>query len=384
MRRLVFYVVFSIFVIAGCGDIGQSTDGMTTVATEIFTTEACANENEISKDSLSAQEFVDDMGVGWNLGNSLDPVDCTWVLNDLDYETAWGNGKVTRELIHFIKAEGFDTIRIPVTWTNHVGAAPEYLINDNWMARVQEIVDWCMEEDLYVIINMHHENGWLTKASTDYDGVMTKYRNIWTQIASRFGGYSEKLIFESMNEIGFDDLGTQEGCKLLNEINREFVELVRNSGQNNKERYLMLAGYWTDIDSTCQGVMLPKDDRVILSVHYYSPAEFAIADSESSWGYAAAWGTEADFSYLQGQMDKLKKNFIDKGIPVVMGEYGCIIKDKDEASRVLYLSSVAQYCRWYGICPILWDNGEEIDRDNLVWRTNGLAEGILDWNKNLE
>ncbi len=377
MRRLVLHIAILMLVMVGCTDACGSIDE-TVTATEITTTEPFANENELSKDELSAQEFVDNMGVGWNLGNSLDPVDCTWVLNDLDYETAWGNGKVTRELIHFIKTEGFDTIRIPVTWTNHVSGAPEYVINEAWMARVQEIVDWCIEEDLYVIINMHHESGWLTGASEDYEGVMAKYRSIWTQIANRFGGYSEKLIFESMNEIGFDDLGTQEGCKLLNKINGEFVELVRNSGQNNKERYLMLAGYWTDIDSTCEGVVLPEDDRAILSVHYYSPAEFAIADSGSSWGYAATWGTEADFAYLQGQMDKLKTNFIDKGIPVVMGEYGCIIKDKDEASRVLYLSSVAQYCRKYGICPILWDNGEEIDREKLVFRTKGLAEGIFE------
>ncbi|MBQ2803588.1 MAG: cellulase family glycosylhydrolase [Lachnospiraceae bacterium] len=325
----------------------------------------------------TALEFVQNMGCGWNLGNTLDPVDCTWLTNDLDYETAWGNERTTKELIQFIKAEGFDTIRIPVTWTNHVTEAPDYVINEEWLNRVQEIVNWCVEEDMYIILNMHHEAGWLTKASTDYDKTMEKYRSIWTQLANRFGGYSDKLIFESMNEIGFDDLGVEKGCELLNQINAEFVQLIRSTGSNNTERYLLLAGYWTDIDSSCQGIQMPEDERVILSVHYYSPAQFAIAEAGNSWGYESTWGTKEDFAYLEGQMEKLKVSFLDKGIPVIVGEYGCIIKDKEPASRILYLASVANYCKEYGICPILWDNGEELDRANLRWRTEGLAEQIL-------
>lgn len=333
--------------------------------------------SEVTQSAQTSLKFVESMGYGWNLGNTLDPVDCTWVSGDLEYETAWGNVRTTKELIQFIKAEGFDTIRIPVTWTNHVGEAPDYIIREEWMDRVQEIVDWCVEEDVYIIINMHHESGWLTQASTDYDGTMQKYRSIWAQIADRFGNYSDKLIFESMNEIGFDDLDEEKGCELLNQINGEFVELIRNSGGKNGERYLLLAGYWADIDSSCQGSVLPEDERVILSVHYYSPSEFAIAEAGTAWGYANTWGTEADFAYLKSQMGLLKTCFIDKGIPVIMGEYGCIIKDKDSTSRVLYLSTVAQYCRAYGICPVLWDNGEEIDRSNLTWRTEGLKEAIF-------
>ena len=372
MKKFILVMLFVIILFAGCKSANTEENSTTaSVPVQEMSTQTGVIE------SMSSQEFVESMGMGWNLGNTLDPVDCTWLSDDLAYETAWGNVATTKELIQFIKAEGFDTIRIPVTWSNHVGEAPDYVIREEWMDRVQEIVDWCMEEDMYVILNIHHESGWLMGASTDYDGVMEKYKSIWNQIAKRFGGYSDKLIFESMNEIGFDDLGTEEGCKLLNKINAEFVRLVRNSGNNNTKRYLMLAGYWTDIDNSCRGIVMPEDERIILSVHYYSPAEFAIADSTSTWGYDKTWGTEEDFAYLKGQMEKLKINFIDKGIPVVMGEYGCIIKDKDVESRVLYLSSVAQYCKEYGICPILWDNGEEIDRVNLKWRTEGLAEGIF-------
>jgi len=206
---------------------------------------------------------------------------------------------------------------------------------------------------------------------------MAKYKAIWTQLATRFGDYSDKLLFESMNEIGFDDLGPDRGYELMNRINSEFTDLIRSCGGQNTTRYLVLAGYWTDIDKSCQGILMPKDDKVILSVHYYSPADFAIAEAGTSWGYRNTWGTEEDFTYMEGQFVKLKTTFLDAGIPVIMGEFGCIIKDKDPDSRTLYLTSVADYCRDYGICPIFWDNGEEIDRTNLQWRTDNLAEQLL-------
>lgn len=329
-------------------------------------------------DFESAQAFVEDMGIGWNLGNTLDPVDWLWSNNELDYETAWGNPLTTKELIAYIKEQGFDTIRIPVSWANHVGEAPEYTISEPWFARVQEIVDWCIKEDLYVIINMHHENSWLTQASTDYDNVMIKYKAIWTQIAERFKGYSEKLVFESMNEIGFDDLTTKKGCELMNKINAEFTELIRSTGGNNEKRYLLLAGYLADIDKSVKGkIAMPDDDRTILSLHYYSPPTFAIADSTSTWGFQRTWGTEEDFSYLEGQFEKIKSNYIDKGIPVILGEFGTIHTDKDMEDVVLYTSSIFEYALKYRMCPIWWDNGSEIDRTNLSFKVDGMQEAIL-------
>lgn len=324
----------------------------------------------------SAQVFVENLGVGWNLGNTLDPVDCTWLTDDMEYETAWGNPKTTKELIHYIKSEGFTTIRIPVTWKNHVGAAPDYTIRREWLDRVQQVVDWCREEDLYVILNIHHESSWLTNASRDYDGTMTQYRAIWTQLAARFQDYDEHLIFESMNEIGFDDLGDAKGCELQNRINAEFTELIRTSGGKNADRYLLLAGYWTDIDKTCEGTVLPEDDRVILSVHYYSPATFAIADRSSSWGYQETWGADADFAYLDGQMRKLKEHFTDKGTPVIIGEFAATHTDKDAESVVRYTAAVMEYALRYRFCPIWWDNGQEIDRTALNYRLNGMQEAI--------
>lgn len=368
-RRLA--LLSAVFLI-GCNTINTSDISEPTASQTSTSAQA-----PINVPKQTAMEFVAGMGTGWNLGNSFDPVDCTWLSDEMAYETAWGNPPVTRELIHFIKEQGFDTIRIPVTWTNHVDSAPDYTISEPWFNRIQEVVDWCMEEDLYVILNIHHESNWLTKASTNYDETMTKYRAIWSQIAKRFGSYSDKLLFESMNEIGFDDLNNEQGYELMNRINNEFTELIRHSGSSNADRYLILAGYWTDIDRTCEGITLPDDDKVILSVHYYSPSDFAIAEASTSWGYRSTWGTEEDFSYMEDQFKKLQTTFLNRNIPIIMTEFGCIIKDKALESRTLYLSSIANYCHQYGICPILWDNGEEIDRTNLCWRTQGLSERLI-------
>ena len=370
MHKIISWITAAVVLISGCSASHEND------APEV---EIQSEQQYIGStvEAASAQEFVEGMGLGWNLGNTLDPVDCNWLSNEMEYETSWGNPKVTKELISYIKSEGIDTIRVPVTWKNHVGEAPEYTISADWLARVKEIISWCVEEDMYIILNMHHEGTWLTKASTDYDNVMTEYKAIWSQLAEEFGEYSNKLIFESMNEIGFDDLGTEKGCELMNKINAEFVKLVRNSGHNNADRYLLLAGYWTDIDRSCQGegITVPEgDDKLIVSMHYYSPATFAIADKTSTWGYQESWGSDADYKYLDRQMNKLKKKFIDNGIPVIMGEFGCTLKDKDLTARKLYLAAVTEYCAKYGICPVLWDNGEEINRTSLSWRTEGLGE----------
>ena len=357
MKKILSFAAAAIMLLSGCSAAPDNTKGNTVEA-------------------ATAQEFVEGMGQGWNLGNTLDPENCTWVSNEMDYETAWGNPRVTRELIAYIKAQGFDTIRIPVSWHNHMDE--NYNISEQWIARVQEVIDWCVEEDFYIILNIHHEGEWLTKASTDYEGVMTQYKAIWTQLADRFGDYSNKLIFESMNEIGFDDLGTEKGCELISKINAEFTTLIRNSGKNNADRYLLLAGYWTDIDRTCTPeYTLPDDEKIILSVHYYSPSTFAIADKTSTWGYQETWGTDEDYVYLKGQFEKLKTGFIDKGIPVIIGEYGATIKDKDNASRIAWFKAVTETSLEYKCCPIVWDAGDVISRADLCWKTDGLYEAVF-------
>lgn len=328
-------------------------------------------------EALSAMELVKEMGIGWNLGNSLDPVDCTWLTDEMAYETAWGNPAVTKELISFVKSQGFRTVRIPVTWKNHMGPAPDYTISSQWLDRVEEVVNWCLEEELYVILNVHHESSWIINASRDYEGFLQQYDALWNQIAGRFADYPETLIFESMNEIGFDDLGEEAGCLLLNKINAHFTQLIRQSGGNNHERFLLLAGYWTDIDASCKGSVLPEDDRVMLSVHFYAPAAFAIAEPGTSWGYQYSWGTEEEIAYVESQMKKLSDTFVSRGIPVIIGEFGSLREGKDSEAVNLYYSTIIKYAKAYGICPVLWDNGQEIDRTNYAFRYSGCKEAIF-------
>ena len=327
------------------------------------------------RDYPDAQTFVEAMGMGWNLGNTLDPVGCDWITDELDYETAWENPRTTKTLIAYVKSRGFDTVRVPVTWADHLSS--DNTVSPVWMERVAQIVEWCVEEDLYVIINMQHEDGWLTGASSDYDGVMEKYRAIWTQIALRFRGYSEKLVFESMNEIGFENLDTKDGCALLNRINAEFTALIRGTGGNNEKRYLLLAGYLADMDKSIKGgIVLPDDNRTILSIHYYAPPAFAIADASSEWGYQRTWGTEGDFAYLKEQFERLKSRYVDRGVPVIIGEFGAIHTDKDLDDVVLYTASIIEYALKYRMCPIWWDNGSEIDRTALTFRLDGMEDAI--------
>lgn len=324
-------------------------------------------------------EFVNAMGVGWNLGNTFDATGGV-VEDPASCETSWGNPVTTKELIHFVKSEGFDTIRIPITWDGRTGFSPEYEINEGWIKRIKEVVGWCLEEDIFVIINLHHDDAWIKKASTKYEHTMTKYKAIWSQIAEEFGDYSNRVIFESMNEVAFDDLGTELGCELLNKINAEFVDLIRSTGGKNADRYLLIAGYCTDIDRSVPNLVLPDDDKLIVSMHYYDPAHFTLASPDTSWGFIDTWGTQADFAHLAGQLDKLKETYTDKGVPVIIGEIGCLITDKQPDSRNLYIASFIDYCLNYGgICPVLWDNGanmQVLNRREMTWDSEDLEIAV--------
>lgn len=327
--------------------------------------------------SSQKMEFVQSLGAGINIGNTLD------VITDRDGpgtdETGWGNPRISREYIHALASYGYKTVRLPVTWTEHTGPCPDYIIEEKWLSRVQEVVDWCLEEKLNVIVNMHHDGGtsktsWILSAATDYDYVNTRLAVTWKQVALRFKDYPQSLVFEAMNEVGFDS-NWEKRYEILNGLNQTFVDTVRQTGGANSERYLMASGYWTDIERSCDSQFkMPKDiaDKIILSVHYYTPSAFCISmDSSSNW-YSYTWGTQKDYSELKGKFDLLYDNFISKGIPVVVGEYGCA-RGKDEQSRLAWLSSVAIVCKNYGCTPVLWDTGHEISRYNPFVMTEVLS-----------
>jgi endoglucanase len=334
------------------------------------------------------------MGIGINIGNTLDSIGTdTWLAG----ETGWGNPRITREFIQALKNYGYKTIRLPVTWAENMGPAPDFIITPEWMDRVAEVVNWILDEEMYCIVNLHHDGGesdksWILNAADDPDGVALQFATVWKQIAGRFSGASDKLIFEAMNEVGFNTLwdrwnpaknNKDEAYRILKLLNQTFVDTVRGSGAQNASRYLLISGYYTDIDNTCDPLFqMPRDtvaDRLILSVHYYTPATFCILDKDESWGKNREdWGNAetaaADRAELAGQFDKLKVNFINKGIPVILGEYGVNTKGKVEAARVRWMSAVTQTCLDNGICPVLWDTGNDIKRGAPYTMSAALAE----------
>lgn len=319
--------------------------------------------------SRSSRELLATIPIGWNLGNSLDAP---------ENETAWGNPPVTRELLEAVAKAGFGLVRIPVTWTLHTGPAPDFVIDPTWLARVAEVVDYARDAGLYAIINVHHDGAdgftqveWLRltdekgalSAATDA-AVQARFVAVWRQIAAKFAGYGEELLFESMNEI-HEGYGKPEPryFELVNHYNQLFVELVRASGGNNAQRHLVVPGYNTNIDHTLAGFELPKDPtsgRLIVSAHYYDPYLFALQAKTNTWGRAApnndGWGQE---DFVVQQFDKLKTRFIDQGVPVILGEYGACHQEAFADYRRYYVEYVTKAAVDRVIVPVFWDNGAE-------------------------
>lgn len=336
---------------------------------------------------LSSMELVKDMGLGWNLGDTLDvcqadrdgdgKVNEHAAEGEKVNETLWGNPFATRELFTALKEDGISSVRIPVTWRDHIDEKGN--IDRDWLDRVQEVVDYAYSQDMYVILNVHHDGGgdpnfgaWIIEgAKNNKDATLDKYKNLWTQIAKRFENYSDKLVFESMNEVGFDGLPDNEKFGLLNEFNQAFVDLIRASGGNNGKRHLLIAGYWTDIAESCKPLFkMPSDpeNRCILSVHYYTPWEFCTTNVHNTWG------TDAEVKQMEDLYGRLKTAFIDKGVPVIVGEYAA--SGNDKASCVLFIEKMTGLCGEYGIAPFYWDNGGQVDRNTYEWRTPEFLEAM--------
>lgn len=329
---------------------------------------------------ITTMELVREMGIGINLGNTYDSFG-DWIAQWGDgtpesYETAWGSPVITQEIIQGYADEGFGVLRVPVAWSNMM--SEDYTISKEYLSAVRETVDWALNCDLYVILNLHYDNGWFSGFSTDREECMKKYTRIWKQLSEAFQDYDDHLMFESLNEEGcWADIwnhwsgeitGKEQAYSLLNDINQTFVDIMRSSSGNNPERHLLIAGYGTDIDMTCDELFeMPEDpeNRCAVSVHYYTPSVFAILEEDADWGkVSSTWGTDADFEQLNHYMDKMKTTFIDKGIPVIVGEYGCPKKNKDEDSVRLFLTSVCKSAYDRQLCPILWDiTGLHYNRD---------------------
>lgn len=338
-------------------------------------------DNGVMREGLTALEATRLMGNGINLGNTLEACDNNVGIKTntpLSYETHWGQPKTTQAMIDGMKAAGFDTIRIPVAWMTNATHLYEgdYTIDAGYMDRVEEVVRYARKAGMYVIINDHWDGGWYgmfgSESAETRALAMEAYKGMWQQIAERFRDYSDYLIFESANEeLGgrFDEnsplycsdsvvtyLTDDERYALTNEINQTFVDVVRATGGNNATRFLLIAGYSTNIDQTCDDrFQMPKDtadSKLMVSVHYYDPWSYCGASSAAS---ATKWGKVSDYEYLDQQLAKMTK-FTEAGYGVVIGEYGALpgndgLKDNTLAYHTAFLDA----CTKYNLTNCLWD-----------------------------
>ena len=368
-----------LLAVTGCSQKTEETDSQISANTQEETQEGTQSESkeepektrpEVSPEvwEKTTMEVVREMGYGINLGNTFEAFG-SWVYgaSPRDYYTCWGSPTITQDIIQGYADEGFGVLRIPVHWFNLMGN--DYTINAAYLATVKQSVEWALDAGMYVIVNIHHdEDDMFANFAVDKDASMEAYTIIWTQLAEAFRDYEDHLILESLNEEGCwdqlwnrwgGDKGKAEAYALLNEINQTFVDIIRSSGGNNTWRHLLIAGYATDLDATCDpAFQMPDDpaDHCAVSVHYYIPSTFAILEEDATWGKMRPdWGTEEDFKELYYYMDMLKTTFVDNGVPVIVGEYGCPKNNKDADSVRLYISTVSRELYERQMCPVLWD-----------------------------
>lgn len=316
---------------------------------------------------ITSLQMSKEMVPGWNVGNSLDAT---------PNETSWGNPLVNQALLNGVKAAGFKSVRIPVTWTTHVDANDN--IHPQWMAREAEVVQYARNAGLYVIINLHHEGGWLDNVTYDQQPANNaRFAKLWTQIANHFKHHDDHLLFASLNEVGKQNAPwgvppQQEWTDVQNGYHQVFVDAVRATGGNNAKRHLVVQGYFTNIDTSFDRAVLPTDtiaNRLFFEVHYYDPYNFTInGDGQMwQWGATATDPTEtwADEPWVDAQFDKMKARFIDRGVPVIVGEYGAYLKPKYPGMapyRQAWAAYVTRSMAQRGLVPMWWDTGEMIDR----------------------
>ncbi len=338
----------------------EATDD-TTDATAEETTASSTDYEQTYDFSLTAIEYVNNLTAGWNVGNSLDAYGS-------GSETAWGNPVITEELILAVKEAGFDVVRIPVTWYEHIADDENYTIDEEWLARVKEVVDYCIKNDMYAIINIHHDGNdtdiaWLECEPEDEDAMVDKFAKVWTQIAEYFADYGDHLMFAGMNEFhhGYNTPSTAY-CDLTDRLNQTFVDTVRATGGYNASRYLIFQAYNTNITYGYNYLEIPEDtieDHLIVEVHFYDPWNFA-GSGNGDWGQ---YGTETDSWGQEDWVDEafymMWERFIDDAnVPVIVGEYGCTKLSSDKSDyRRYYIEYVTKAMKEYGILPIIWDNG---------------------------
>jgi len=347
---------------------------------------------------LSAKELTAKINLGWNLGNTMETCGS---------ETAWGSPVITQEIIHAAKMQGFSAVRIPCSWYAHSDTlSGTYKINDAWMKRVKEVVEYVLNEDMVAMLNIHWDKGWLENNCNQVlePFVVKKQTVLWKQIAEAMSGYDENLIFASANEPNAE---SDAQVAVLQKYHQAFIDVVRGTGGNNEKRCVVIQAPSTGIDLAVKNhKYFPEDkvaDKMIVEVHFYSPFNFVLMSKDETWGKMAYfWGapnhysslidgvdrnsTWGEESYVEDEFGSLKTALMDKGYPVILGEYGTMYRQLNDASaqqkhndsRRYWYKYVTQQALKNGVKPFVWDTGGIINRRTLTIEDADAMNGILD------
>lgn len=375
-------------------------------------------DNGIMRDNMDSAAYMSRMGLGWNYGNSLDQAIDTSKMSDEEKakvnvkycETSANNLVLTQKNVDTLKQYGFRNVRIPVAWSNLMDISEDkmtYTINEGYLQRVEQVINYCLNDGMYAIVNIHYDGDWWGQFGDADESVRkqawARFRQIWTQVSNRYRDYSDRLIFESANEELGDRLNdnwvkrdtnnktgvltVDEQYETMNKINQEFVNIVRKSGGNNEKRYLLIAGYSTNIERTCDDrFVMPTDpikengvSKLSVSVHYYTPWNYCGGSEYHQVEGGAArlydWGTDEDIKAMHAELDKMSK-FTEQGYGVIIGEYGVQTTAADGIANYIY--EMGQYALEKGMIPVLWDNGGWFNRQKNIISYDDVAQAILD------
>lgn len=375
-------------------------------------------DNGIMRDNMDSAAYMSRMGLGWNYGNSLDQAIDTSKMSDEEKakvnvkycETSANNLALTQKNVDTLKQYGFRNVRIPVAWSNLMDISEDkmtYTINEGYLQRVEQVINYCLNDGMYAIVNIHYDGDWWGQFGDADESVRkqawARFRQIWTQVSNRYRDYSDRLIFESANEELGDRLNdnwvkrdtnnktgvltVDEQYETMNKINQEFVNIVRKSCGNNEKRYLLIAGYSTNIERTCDDrFVMPTDpikengvSKLSVSVHYYTPWNYCGGSEYHQVEGGAArlydWGTDEDIKAMHAELDKMSK-FTEQGYGVIIGEYGVQTTAADGIANYIY--EMGQYALEKGMIPVLWDNGGWFNRQKNIISYDDVAQAILD------
>lgn len=390
-NKLYAMFVSAALLLCGCSANGAQSGSQSEPQTPTAEAEPPATQVDYGEmRGIPINDLVAEMTTGWNLGNTMDAK---------GGETAWGNPVTTHEMIDAIAQAGFNTIRIPTTWDRHFDDENDYQIDPEWMNRVHEVVNYAFDNDMYVILNCHHETDWIKPTMDDVDNVLPKFTSMWTQIAESFEQYGDHLLFEGLNEPRIEggekewDGGTADGRQALNILNNAFVETVRATGGNNSSRGLLITTFAAQpVEVTMSELEIPNDPNIIISLHAYTPYRYTYHNGEKWEAFAFDDSIGRDIDQVFDLMDKY---FISKNIPVIITEYGAESKVSDDSvfpairnddENIKWVTYYLERAKQSGIPCVWWDNGyyykgNELfgifDRSDCTWFVPKLVEAIV-------